>query len=381
MNRPSPEPTGIAGNFDALLLPPHPNALLRWLGYQALLLAGIALTVSLVLVTAAGHSWAPTLIYSSCITVGCGFFIQGGRLAAAHFWVHRKLPKGSPERRNNWPGWPLMLIVLFVGTALGWTVGSAAGNWLTGYNSPALYESSWRQAVAVMLFSLIPGLGLTLYFLARSRLSAAELRAQMAQRQAAENQLRLLESQLEPHMLFNTLANLRVLIGMDPRRAEAMLDQLIAFLRATLQASRTSSHPLSAEFARVEDYLALMKVRMGARLQSELSLPPELAGCLLPPLLLQPLVENAIKHGLEPHVDGGRLEISARRDGDSLLLQVRDTGAGLGVNPNPGTQFGLQQVRERLHTRYGDAASLSLDTAADERGGALATVRLPLETS
>ncbi len=153
-----------------------------------------------------------------------------------------------------------------------------------------------RQGLSMMLISLIPGLAATYFFVSRGRLAAALMRAETAQRQAAENQLRLLESQLEPHMLFNTLANLRVLIGMDPPRAQAMLDQLIAFLRATLSASRSGSHPLREEFARLQDYLALMKVRMGERLQPVFELPAELAELAIPPLLLQPLVENAIKH-------------------------------------------------------------------------------------
>jgi LytS/YehU family sensor histidine kinase len=182
-------------------------------------------------------------------------------------------------------------------------------------------------------------------------------------------------------MLFNTLANLRVLIGIDPPRAQLMLDRLIGFLRATLNASRATMQPLSAEFARVADYAALMQIRMGERLQPQLDLPADLAALPVPPLLLQPLVENAIKHGLEPHVGGGRLVVSAARDGAQLVLRVRDTGAGLQTTPADGTRFGLQQVRERIATLYGDAASLELGPAGDAEGGALAIVRLPMTTT
>ena len=200
----------------------------------------------------------------------------------------------------------------------------------------------------------------------------------MAQRQAAEHQLKLLESQIEPHMLFNTLANLRVLIGTDPPRAQAMLDQLIAFLRATLGGSRVSSHPLGTEFARLADYLALMQIRMGERLQTRFDLPDELATLPVPPLLLQPLVENSIKHGLEPKVSGGRIDVSARRERAQLVLEVRDTGAGLSSTRGDGTQFGLVQVRERLATLYGTKASFELANAGGAEGGTLATLRLPL---
>ncbi len=169
-----------------------------------------------------------------------------------------------------------------------------------------------------------------------------------------------------------------MLIGLDPPRAQAMLDRLIAFLRATLDASRTGSHSLASEFARIADYLELMQIRMGERLQARLDLPPELADQPVPPLLLQPLVENAIKHGLEPHVGGGRLVVSAAREGDRLGLRVGDTGAGLAQTSGDGARFGLQQVRERLATLHGGAAALDLQPAGDAEGGTLAIITLPI---
>jgi LytS/YehU family sensor histidine kinase len=180
-------------------------------------------------------------------------------------------------------------------------------------------------------------------------------------------------------MLFNTLANQRVLIGLDAAAAQQMLDRLIAFLRATLEASRLPAHPLATEYARVADYLALMAIRMGPRLQVELELPPALAAQPVPPLLLQPLVENAIKHGLEPHVAGGRLVLSAHADGEMLVLQVRDTGIGLAqaATATAGTRFGLAQVRERLATLHGARASLVVAPAPDADGGTVATIQLP----
>jgi len=124
--------------------------------------------------------------------------------------------------------------------------------------------------------------------------------------------------------------------------------------------------------------MELMKIRMGDRLQPQLDLPPELADQPVPPLLLQPLVENAIKHGLEPHVSGGRLIVSAAREGDALVLRVRDTGAGLGASSTDGTRFGLQQVRDRLANLHNGRASLELKNADDEDGGAIASVRMPI---
>jgi LytS/YehU family sensor histidine kinase len=123
-----------------------------------------------------------------------------------------------------------------------------------------------------------------------------------------------------------------------------------------------------------------MQVRMGERLEAHFDLPDALADTLVPPLLLQPLVENCIKHGLEPAVAGGRIHVSAGLDGAELVLRVRDTGAGLSGAASDGTKFGLAQVRERLATLYGARASLTLRNASDADGGTLATIRLPLPT-
>jgi signal transduction histidine kinase len=337
---------------------------------------GVGLLISLVMVGVYHHSPFPTLVYSLCITFGCWFFIDGGRILAAR-WLYRRQP--SDARYGQWPGFAWMVAIVVVGTVLGYTFGATLGNAITGLHTPALIEVSARQAVGIVIGSMVPGIAAVYYFYSRERMASSDAAAQAAQRQAAENQLKLLESQLEPHMLFNTLANLRVLIGIDPPRAQAMLDRLIAFLRATLDASRNGSHSLASEFARIGDYLELMKIRMGERLQVELALPPDLAAQPVPPLLLQPLVENAIKHGLEPHVGGGRLVVSAGRDGDALVLKVRDTGVGMSDVPGgDGTRFGLRQVRERLATLHGTQARLELAAAGDADGGTLATVRLPL---
>ncbi len=346
---------------------------LRTLAHQLGLVLSITLAVSAGLVLLFRQPWTLTLIYSFLISLGCSICIQGLRYGVS--WL---LYRNGERPVTDWPGWPLMIFCLVLGTWLGYSIGNEIGNLLTGYKSAALHDGSLRRASTIMAIALIPGFALTFFYIGRSRVADAEARAQSLQRQAAEAQLSLLASQLEPHMLFNTLANLRVLIGMDPARAQAMLDRLIAFLRATLQASRSKSHPLREEFARLGDYLALMQVRMGARLQTELNLPAELSELPVPPLLLQPLVENAIKHGLEPHVEGGLLQVTAALEGSHLLLQVRDTGAGLASTPGlSGTGFGLEQVRNRLQTQYGDAASFSISAAGDSAGGTLVRIRLP----
>jgi hypothetical protein len=314
-----------------------------------------------------------TLLYSMCISLACWFFIDSGR-----YLVATRI--GTGDERPGWPGWGWMIAVVIAGGCLGLLSGTLLGDTLTGVHTPIISgDEDLRHLLGDLLFVLLPALIITYFFNSRSVIADREAAVQAAQRQAAESRLRLLEAQLEPHMFFNTLANLHVLIGIDPPRAQAMLDQLIAFLRATLSGSRALEHPLHAEFSRTRDYLALMQIRMDHRLRTRFDLPETLADVSVPPLLLQPLVENAIKHGLEPAVAGGRIEVRAAREGNTLTLIVRDTGVGLGRRDSRGTSFGLQHVRERLATLYGSTASLSLNGADDSEGGTLAVIRMPMK--
>ncbi|SEK33691.1 Histidine kinase-, DNA gyrase B-, and HSP90-like ATPase [Roseateles sp. YR242] len=358
---------------------PRPAQAARWLGRQLLILMVVAVGLSLLLVSTFGSSWTPTLIYSFLISLGCATFIQVFRVSAG--WGRWKLYQrmGWPVQEPfYWPGWPLMVICLVCGTMLGYGGGAWVGNLITGLHFKGPFDAPGRALLGILGFSLLPGIALTFIFLWRGKAAAAEARAETLRRQAAETQLRLLESQLEPHMLFNTLANLRVLIGMDTARAQAMLDHLIAFLRATLAGSQAERHALRDEFARLADYLALMQVRMGQRLRFEFELPAEAAELLVPPLLLQPLVENAIKHGLEPHVAGGLLRVRATLSAtDGLRLSVEDNGVGYApaATPAPGSGFGTRQIRERLAVVYGAEATLQVQ--ARPEGGTLATIHIP----
>lgn len=341
---------------------------LRWAAWQIGTVAAAATAVTIGLVLLLQQPVGITAVFCFCIAAGCSVAVQAMRRGVELFCEHLL--------HRPAPAWLREVLSLVLGTVIGYSIGNELAVLLTGIQNSGIFDVSLRRAVTMVFIAIVPGAAITLFFVGQSRIANAETQAQQAARIAAETQLRLLESQLEPHMLFNTLANLRVLIGMDPARAQAMLDQLIAFLRATLQASRSGSHPLSAEFARLSDYLALMQVRMGSRLRPAFQLPAELAGLEIPPLLLQPLVENAIKHGLEPHVEGGVLVVRAEMQGQVLLLQVQDSGAGLSATPDAaGTGFGLQQVRERLATRYGPSASLEVSPAPG--GGTLCSIRIP----
>jgi signal transduction histidine kinase len=315
------------------------------------------------------HPYTPPVVYSLCIGIFTWAIIDLGR----------NLFPSAQE--TGWPaGWAGLGLVVG-GIAVGYLLGTrladqfcSAFGWYAAAG-PVNREAELRSSI---LITVLAGLVGSYYFYSMNRSAYLERKMGEARQHANEARLKLLETQLEPHMLFNTLANLRVLIGVDPPRAQGMLDHMIAYLRATLDASRAATHSLQAEFERLRDYLELMAIRMGPRLQYQLQLPPELAQHPVPALLLQPLVENSIQHGLEPKVEGGRITVSARRDGDQLVLNVTDTGVGPSAEAASGNGFGMTQVRERVATLHGAAARIAFE--AGPEGGASTTIHLPLRT-
>ncbi|MDF1485537.1 histidine kinase [Ramlibacter sp. H39-3-26] len=329
---------------------------------RGLIVAAICCLIALALTLAKQGAWNVQLAYSLPIGMTCWLVIEAGRAA---------LTRGKPM---PWPqGWRGAALVA-TGVAAGFLLGTAIGDFYSGDSLGGLNFLRRHDAVVALLITVACGLAIAFFFYSDSQARTLQARIAQAQRDAAEARLKLLETQIEPHMLFNTLANLRALIATDPPSAQAMLDRLIAYLRATLGASRATLHPLADEFARLADYLALMAVRMGPRLSYTLELPEPLSAVPVPPLLLQPLVENAIRHGLEPQVAGGRIGVRASLAGGMLRLEVRDSGAGLA--PGAADGFGLAQVRERLATLYGSRGTLEL--IAVTAGGACAAATFPL---
>ena len=335
-----------------------------------MLVKGLAITVVVNSVIAAVLWWLgigsidEQMVYSQGIGLSIWALVNTG----ARLLSRPSDPGGFPV------GWRAVLLVPG-GVVLGVALGSTLGSWYTGHTQNLLVTHNPRMAWTLLGMSLIVGSAMTLYFYLAGKSNFLQSELERTQRQTAEAQLKLLESQLEPHMLFNTLANLRVLISIDPPRAQTMLDHLIAYLRATLAASRHTTgeggHTLATEFERLKDYLALMAIRMGPRLRVTLDLPDALRNHPIPPLLLQPLVENAIQHGLEPQVAGGHILVRASQVdtpvAPALRLEVTDDGAGTAATlptsadgPATGKGFGTAQVRERLATAYGDRATFEL---------------------
>lgn len=194
-------------------------------------------------------------------------------------------------------------------------------------------------------------------------------------RQLTDARLKLMQAQVEPHFLFNTLASVKQLAENRAPEAAALTGNLITFLRAGMSGLRGDQATLGAEVRMAEAYLSIMQTRMGERLTFSVEVPDDLRGAKLPPAMLISLVENAIKHGLEPSPKGGSLHLSARLDGQELEICVADTG--LGIGDQPGSGVGLANIRERLHALFRDKARLEL--AENEPHGFKARMILPYE--
>ena len=282
------------------------------------------------------------------------------------------LPRLTYWPRENLAPWQVALH-LAAAMVIGFVGGSYGASFVLGTPPLIAAREPGDRLLSAALVTVLASVACTSFFWLRERVAALRLeasnqrgraeaeraRAEAASRQASEAQLNLIRTQLEPHMLFNTLANLRSLMASDPPRAQVMVDHLIAFLRATLTASRHDKVTLKEEFDVLRDYLALISIRMGPRLRHSLDLPPGLGATTVLPLLLQPLVENAVRHGIEPAIEGGRIDVSARAQGEHLELIVEDTGVGF---TGERIGFGLAQVRERLQTAYGASAALVVES-------------------
>jgi signal transduction histidine kinase len=322
------------------------------------------------------HRFDVSLVYSYAISTFIWLLTD-----VARFAFKRLLRSPAP---HYWPPALPASLMLLVGIPLGYVLGTLVGDAYAGWSTWDLWRLNTNRFVGMLVSAIVISAGFVTFFFQRGK-------AESLASQVTQAQLLLLQSQLEPHMLFNTLAHLRALIGHDTERALAMLDHLNDYLRTTLQASRQPLHQLGEEISRLHDYLSLMAIRMGPRLAFALDLPPTLSHTLVPSFILQPLVENAIRHGLEPQVSGGRIEVKARTEGSQLLLTVSDNGSGISElaladaarplqadGAQAGSSWGLTHVRQRLHTLYGPRASMHISPLPS--GGTCVVLTLPLTT-
>jgi sensor histidine kinase YesM len=289
-------------------------------------------------------------------------------LAAFHFF-----PSDKPV---------LQAIRVAVALLIGSLGGSFLGASVSGMGSAVIFEKHglYQLLILGVMFGSI-----VTYFLS-SREQMAESRAQIQEEQikrltsekkAAEAHLKLLQAQIEPHFLFNTLSNVLNLLDNDVEKGKSMLVDFTRYLRTSLAKIRGQFTTLGHEMEMIRAYLNIFKVRMGDRLKFRIELPGHLTDVAFPPMLLQPLVENAIKHGLEPKIEGGEIRVTAEQKNGILRLAVVDTGMGIRRENHSG--LGLSNVRERLVSLYDHCAKFILEE--NQPCGVIAILEVPHEPS
>ena len=287
----------------------------------------------------------------------------------------------SPWDKTH-PVWRLVLAA-GIGTLIGFSLLVLIKGQLlhqAGYTLAELFQS--HTAGWTLLSGFGNGLFVSLFFLLKfreSRTRAAMLRADadrnLLSKQAIEAELKLMQAQVEPHFLFNTLASVQFLTETDPPRANLMLGHLLAYLRAALPQLRSDSSTLGQEVDLAQAYLSIMQMRMGPRLAFVIDVPADLRAQRFPPMLLMSVVENAMKHGLEPRAEGGTIRLEARHSGERLAVTVVDDGHGL--RDKLGNGVGLTNLRERLRALYATSARFTLEEVAPR--GARATIEIPFD--
>lgn len=290
------------------------------------------------------------------------------------FWLAARYPLTRATLARNLPLHVLCAILLCVAWA-GAGIGlSEAMLGTTPYDGGALswFFTTLPFGVAVYFALLGVAHAVTFFLEAREReTQAARLSAQLA-----EARLGALRMQLRPHFLFNTLNAVNVIVrDRDPATASRVLEQLVEMLRRVMRSDRLQEVSLADELEFVRNYLAIEQVRFSDRLRPALEVEPALEGAAVPEFILQPLVENAVRHGLAGHLGAVSLRISARREDDTLMLTVSDDGPGPRRTAESASGVGLANTRERLATLYGERATLELEAMTG--GGARAIVRLP----
>jgi sensor histidine kinase YesM len=293
-----------------------------------------------------GDSFPDIWVFSQCVGLSICFV----HALADHFW------------RKRFGYAPAIIVGVLVGYPAGIFIAGQLG--FSNAVSEIRQDGSalFRYAVAGVIFAL----AFTYYFYSRIRMlkleqarREAELRETTGQKTALLAELRLLQAQIEPHFLFNTLANLHSLIGRDDALARQLLEKLNDYLRASLAHSRARQATLGDECAMLEAYLAIQQLRMGGRLQTNIEIDAKLRELAFPPMLLQPLVENAIIHGIEPKLGTGEVWIRAVYDKNMLRICIEDDGVGFGPSPSEHG-IGISNVRERLGALFSGRARLEI---------------------
>jgi sensor histidine kinase YesM len=261
-----------------------------------------------------------------------------------------------------------LCITLPASVAIGLTLAfaiSGVGSWSESYAPKGMAIGLFFALIGVITFLLFERIE-------REATQRKLIKGESEKREIEAN-LKMLQAQIEPHFLFNTLANVSSLIDTDPALARKLLERLNDWLRVALVRARSDNATLDDELDMLENYLQILKIRFGERLRWDINVPEAARLTVFPPMLLQPLVENAVRHGIEPKIGGGEIGIRATIDASTLRIEVIDTGVGLVGDEGGGA--GLANVRARLATLFGAGGRLKLENNAG--GGVVATLELP----
>lgn len=348
----------------------------------------VLIVLLLALVTTAEH-WASMQAHASDPTWRTLAHALKSELPRWAAWLVAIPPARWLIRRTSWRGWRIIpaalahaalaaavivahkAIVLAIHRLIGFPTGKL----------PYLTELGTRIWLGDIpgLVGYLAAVGAAVSIDYYTRFREREVAAAALGRELAEARLAALQHQLNPHFLFNALNSVSMLVRRgDGTRAVEMVARLSQFLRATLEADGRPEVPLAEEVVQLQRYLEVERARFGDRLAVSIDLPGALGRALVPVLVLQPLVENAIRHGVESRPDGGSVAITARRDAGTLVLEVVDDGTGPAA-PGDGSGVGLSNTRARLAALYGSAAGLELAAALPR--GTRATVRVPYRTA
>jgi len=282
------------------------------------------------------------------------------------------------------PATPLMqFIAIVLAMTIGSITGSLVGLVIIGVRPSLFIIREYAFFIHIVLIGLLFGSIIIYYFFSRERIRSTEAQMQeekirrlTSEKKAVETNLKLLQAQIEPHFLFNTLSNILSLLDTDLNKGKSMLMDLIHYLRTSLAKTREEATTLGQEMEMIKAYLNIFKVRMEGRLRYRIDVPKSFENIPFPPMLVQPLVENAIRHGIEPKIEGGEVNILAKKNGDVISVEIADTGTGLYEDGDMG--FGISNVRERLQSLYGDKGRLILEE--NHPSGLKAIIEVPYGT-
>jgi len=279
---------------------------------------------------------------------------------------------------NNRLFYLLSILGTFVIAAI---LGSFLASFIVGIH-PLLIIQEHLFFLRAIFGTLLFGSIITYFWISRDRVIATQAMVQeeklkriTSEKKMVETHLKLLQAQIEPHFLFNTLSNILTLLDTNPEKGKSMLSDLTRYLRTSLSKTRKEMSSVGQEMELIQDYLKIYQVRMGDRLRFNIDVPDPIKKASLPPMLIQPVVENAVKHGLEPKIEGGDIVIRAEREHETLRIEIIDTGLGFQADDGLGT--GLTNIKERLESLYDKKGRLILEE--HQPTGVRAVIEVPYE--